>query len=124
MEDRFDACPDLFGKKELKGCPFADADKDGVRDEDDACPAIAGDPSNKGCPLPDRDDDGVLDYRDKCPDTPGLSSSQGCPEIDSLERALLANWNRNLNFDSQNQLGSSSEKFTFEMFDVLKSVRI
>lgn len=81
--DEDDRCPDVFGLKELKGCP--DNDSDGVADIDDKCPdtpkGVQVDAA--GCPI-DSDKDGVADYMDKCPNTPsGVKvDAKGCP-VDS-----------------------------------------
>ena len=56
-----DACPDVAGTADARGCPLPDSDNDGVKDVADACPAVAGVVENAGCPRPDRDGDGVLD---------------------------------------------------------------
>ena len=78
--DDEDRCPDVFGLKELKGCP--DTDGDGVADIDDKCPdtpkGVKVDAV--GCPI-DTDNDGVADYLDKCPKTPAgvVVDAKGCP---------------------------------------------
>lgn len=65
-----------------KGFGAADADGDGVPDDQDKCPdspaGVAVGPD--GCPL-DSDGDGVPDHQDKCPGTPkGVSvGADGCP---------------------------------------------
>lgn len=46
--DKDDACPDVAGPKELKGCP--DTDGDGVLDKDDKCIDVKGTVANNGCP--------------------------------------------------------------------------
>ena len=33
------------------GCPWPDADLDGIPNKDDACPQLAGPVSNNGCPV-------------------------------------------------------------------------
>ena len=81
--DEQDRCPDVFGLKELKGCP--DSDGDGVADIDDKCPDTPKgvQVDAMGCPV-DTDKDGVGDYLDKCPNTPaGVKvDAKGCP-VDS-----------------------------------------
>ena len=78
--DDEDRCPDVFGLKELKGCP--DSDGDGVADIDDKCPDTPKGVKVEanGCPK-DSDNDGVADYLDKCPNTPaGVKvDAKGCP---------------------------------------------
>ena len=76
IADEEDDCPFVFGIKALNGCP--DADMDGIADKDDKCPNEAGDKKTMGCP--DRDGDGVVDNLDQCPDTPG--TIEGCPDKD------------------------------------------
>ena len=56
------------------------SDGDGVLDKDDACPNVAGPVENKGCPWSDTDGDGVLDKDDACPTVPGLPEYNGCPK--------------------------------------------
>ncbi|MEO0338948.1 MAG: OmpA family protein [Bacteroidota bacterium] len=98
-----DACPELAGTTEMKGCP--DRDGDGVSDLEDECADEAGTALSKGCPdkdgdgiadkddacpetsgtlngCPDTDEDGLADKDDECPETAGLSSLQGCPDGD------------------------------------------
>lgn len=105
LEDDIDLCPQIYGPKELKGCPDGDGDgipdyrddcpnieglvifkgcpdtdQDGVSDNDDECPNMPGVRSNNGCPENDRDQDGISDENDQCPDTRGLAIYNGCPE--------------------------------------------
>lgn len=73
-----------------------DSDNDGVDDEHDACKDVPGPVDNKGCPIepppapvpapapvvvppPDRDNDGVVDARDACVEVPGPAENDGCP---------------------------------------------
>lgn len=76
--DREDACPDVFGLKQYKGCP--DTDGDGIVDASDACPDAAGTVAMNGCP--DTDGDGVADKDDACPEVAGLKALKGCPDSD------------------------------------------
>jgi outer membrane protein OmpA-like peptidoglycan-associated protein len=76
--DREDACPDVFGLKQYKGCP--DTDGDGIVDASDACPEVAGSVAMNGCP--DTDGDGVADKDDACPEVAGLKTLKGCPDSD------------------------------------------
>ena len=76
--DDDDRCPDVFGTKELKGCP--DKDGDGIADIDDKCPDVKGLPALQGCP--DTDGDGITDLEDRCPDVAGLAALKGCPDRD------------------------------------------
>lgn len=76
--DKYDACPDDAGPKELNGCP--DRDGDTVLDKDDTCPDVAGLVQFQGCP--DTDGDGVQDSADACIDVPGLKALNGCPDAD------------------------------------------
>ncbi len=78
VPDKVDACPQVAGLPEFKGCP--DTDKDGIPDKDDACPQIAGLAMFKGCP--DTDKDGVPDNDDACPQIAGLPEFKGCPDTD------------------------------------------
>jgi outer membrane protein OmpA-like peptidoglycan-associated protein len=66
----------------------ADADGDGVPDNEDHCPDVAAprdaNPELPGCPAaPDRDGDKVSDEKDACPDKAGVVSEDpaknGCP---------------------------------------------
>jgi outer membrane protein OmpA-like peptidoglycan-associated protein len=76
--DKDDACPDVKGTKEFKGCPDTDGDK--IIDKDDACPDVAGLAAFNGCP--DTDGDGIADKDDACPDVAGLKALKGCPDAD------------------------------------------
>ncbi len=76
--DKFDACPDVFGLAEYKGCP--DSDSDGVIDSEDDCPNTAGLAALKGCP--DADEDGIADKDDACPNAKGTKANNGCPDTD------------------------------------------
>jgi outer membrane protein OmpA-like peptidoglycan-associated protein len=79
--DSLDACPDIAGLVNLKGCP--DRDGDGIADKDDKCPTVAGIAKYNGCPIPDTDKDGINDEEDKCPTVAGIAKYQGCPIPDS-----------------------------------------
>jgi outer membrane protein OmpA-like peptidoglycan-associated protein len=79
--DSLDACPDVAGTKELKGCP--DSDKDGFTDKEDKCPNEAGVAKYGGCPVPDTDKDGINDEADKCPNEAGVERYEGCPVPDA-----------------------------------------
>ncbi|MBS9774707.1 MAG: OmpA family protein [Tenacibaculum sp.] len=76
--DKNDACPEVKGLKEFKGCP--DTDGDGIPDKDDACPEVAGVKQFNGCP--DTDGDGIPNNLDKCPEVKGLKNFAGCPDTD------------------------------------------
>jgi outer membrane protein OmpA-like peptidoglycan-associated protein len=76
--DKFDACPEVAGLAEFKGCP--DADGDGIKDSDDACPNVAGLATLNGCP--DADGDEIADKDDMCPNEKGTKANKGCPDAD------------------------------------------
>lgn len=76
--DNQDACPEVAGLKQFKGCP--DTDGDGIVDASDACPDAAGSVAMNGCP--DTDGDGVADKDDACPEVAGLKALKGCPDTD------------------------------------------
>ena len=76
--DKHDACPEVAGLEEFKGCP--DADGDGVTDADDSCPEVAGLAAMNGCP--DADGDGIADKDDACPNASGTKANKGCPDAD------------------------------------------
>ncbi|HHB52570.1 MAG TPA: OmpA family protein, partial [Saprospiraceae bacterium] len=76
--DNEDACPEVFGLAEFKGCP--DSDNDGVIDSEDACPNVAGLATLNGCP--DADSDGIADKEDACPNAAGSKANNGCPDTD------------------------------------------
>ncbi|MFL5292250.1 MAG: OmpA family protein [Myxococcales bacterium] len=85
VPDLEDACPDVPGKPELKGCP--DADGDGIPDAEDACPNEPGPKETMGCPVAkDTDGDGLPDDIDRCPldpeDPDGFQDEDGCPDPD------------------------------------------
>jgi len=77
--DKYDACPEVFGLEEFKGCP--DSDKDGIEDSKDACPDTFGVAEFNGCA--DTDGDGVADPQDECVDVVGLKELNGCPDADA-----------------------------------------
>jgi outer membrane protein OmpA-like peptidoglycan-associated protein len=79
-----DLCPGtpLGTAVDAKGCPWGDADKDGVKDNVDKCPNTPAGATvdAAGCPG-DADKDGVLNGIDKCPNTPmgATVDANGCP---------------------------------------------
>ena len=79
-----DLCPNtpLGTAVDANGCPFGDADKDGVTDNLDKCPntPMGATVDAGGCPA-DQDKDGVLNGIDKCPNTPmgATVDAKGCP---------------------------------------------
>ena len=86
VPDLDDACPDLAGNPEFKGCP--DGDGDGIPDAEDACPQQAGPKETQGCPVAkDTDGDGIPDDIDRCPldpeDRDGFQDEDGCPDPDN-----------------------------------------
>ncbi len=86
-----DACPDVIGPVENKGCPYADKDGDGVLDNADKCIDTPGPKENNGCPYGDRDKDGVLDNADHCIDVAGPVENNGCPYGDKDNDGVLDN---------------------------------
>lgn len=78
ISNRDDACPEVFGLAEYKGCP--DSDGDGITDSKDFCPNKAGLAALNGCP--DTDGDGIADKDDACPNDKGAKSTRGCPDTD------------------------------------------
>lgn len=61
------------------GCPFNDADSDGVEDCKDVCPdSRCNRVDDKGCET-DADADNVPDCEDDCPEKKGDPDNQGCP---------------------------------------------
>jgi hypothetical protein len=69
----------------------ADADSDGIADQEDGCPELAEDrdgfEDSDGCPDFDNDGDGVPDDLDRCPqaleDEDGFLDEDGCPDPDN-----------------------------------------
>ena len=101
IDDEYDRCPNIPGRKQFGGC--LDSDNDGIGDADDSCPDEVGLAALNGCPdsdadgiadvvddcpnipgtadgCPDADKDGIADAKDKCPDLPGQAGFDGCPE--------------------------------------------
>ena len=76
--DKDDACPEVAGLPEFKGCP--DTDKDGIQDSADSCLDVAGLAEFNGCP--DTDGDGIIDSEDECVDVKGTKIMKGCPDAD------------------------------------------
>lgn len=57
-----------------------DPDSDGVISEQDACPDVPGPLENRGCPDTDKDEDGWVDRVDECPTLAGGErGKKGCP---------------------------------------------
>ncbi len=86
VPDLEDACPDVPGKPEFKGCP--DTDGDGIPDNEDDCPTQPGPKETRGCPVSkDTDGDGIPDDIDRCPldpeDKDGFQDEDGCPDPDN-----------------------------------------
>jgi len=81
IPDKDDKCPTIAGVARYNGCPIPDTDGDGINDEMDKCPTVAGVARYNGCPIPDTDADGVNDEEDKCPTVPGVKENQGCPLV-------------------------------------------
>ncbi len=79
-----DLCPatPLGTAVDANGCPYGDADKDGVTDNLDKCPntPMGATVDANGCPS-DADKDGVYDGIDQCPNTPmgATVDAKGCP---------------------------------------------
>jgi OOP family OmpA-OmpF porin len=88
--DSLDACPQIPGVVQFKGCPVPDRDGDGIYDAEDVCPDVKGIIEYKGCPMPDKDMDGVADSLDKCPELAGSAMNGGCPETAVLRS--IFNW--------------------------------
>jgi len=76
--DKDDACPEVKGIAQFKGCP--DTDGDGIQDSADSCPEVAGLAEFNGCP--DTDGDGIVDSEDACVDVKGTKIMKGCPDAD------------------------------------------
>jgi len=85
IEDSKDACPNEAGLAEFNGCP--DTDGDGIMDKEDACPTVAGLKALNGCP--DADGDGIADKDDACPNQAGPKANKGCPWPDSDNDGVL-----------------------------------
>jgi outer membrane protein OmpA-like peptidoglycan-associated protein len=86
VPDLEDACPDVPGLPQFKGCP--DTDGDGIPDPEDACPTQPGPKETQGCPVAkDTDGDGIPDDIDRCPldpeDKDGFQDEDGCPDPDN-----------------------------------------
>lgn len=79
--DTLDACVEVPGPKENKGCPWPDTDKDGIVDNEDECPNTPGIKEFNGCN--DKDGDGIIDPKDKCPEVFGVAKFEGCPDTDN-----------------------------------------
>lgn len=85
IEDSKDACPNEAGLAEFNGCP--DTDGDGIPNKEDACPTVAGLKALNGCP--DADGDGIADKDDACPNQAGPKANKGCPWPDSDNDGVL-----------------------------------
>ena len=100
VADKDDACVDVAGPKENKGCPWSDTDVDGLAEKDDKCPTVAGPKENNGCPWPDTDGDGIADKDDKCPTVKGTAANNGCPEVTAEVIKELNNFSKAILFNS------------------------
>lgn len=80
--DDQDACLEVVGIVENKGCPDKDSDGDGFVDRLDACMRERGISENKGCPDRDADEDGIVDRLDTCPNQKGVKELKGCADRD------------------------------------------
>jgi OmpA-OmpF porin, OOP family len=101
IADKDDNCPDIKGLAKYKGCP--DSDGDGIADPDDECPGIAGIAKYKGCPIPDTDGDGFNDEVDKCP-TVASKVNNGCPEIKQQDKAKIEMAAKGIFFETGNAI--------------------
>jgi len=81
--DEQDACPQVAGLAENKGCPDKDSDGDTFVDRLDKCPTERGIKELDGCPDRDADEDGIVDRLDKCPKKKGIKLLEGCPDVDA-----------------------------------------
>ena len=116
--DKNDACPDVKGLPNMKGCP--DSDGDGIEDPLDKCPQEAGPADNQGCPYSDQDNDGVFDKDDECPQTEGLKSNKGCPELKEEVKAAVQAVFDNLIFDTgKSTIKSSSDDELVDLAEIL-----
>jgi outer membrane protein OmpA-like peptidoglycan-associated protein len=88
VPDDQDKCPTEAGPPPT-GCPVKDTDNDGVPDDQDKCPTEPGPADRGGCPIKDTDNDGVPDDQDKCPTEPGPADRQGCPPKDTDGDGIL-----------------------------------
>jgi outer membrane protein OmpA-like peptidoglycan-associated protein len=121
LYDHEDGCPEVYGDIANGGCPYVDRDGDSIKDIDDKCPEIAGPAENDGCPYNDMDGDGVPDAFDKCPSTPGPKENNGCPKLEKEEEEILKNAFDNLEFESGSAtIKTSSYSALVELADLLK----
>jgi len=92
----------VFGDIRYSFTATADADADGVADENDNCLTLPEDldgfQDTDGCPDPDNDEDGFLDDRDECPseaeDFDSFKDGDGCPDWDNDGDGVLDNDDR------------------------------
>lgn len=96
IADYEDKCPTVFGSKDFIGCP--DTDKDGIADSEDKCPTLFGTSEMFGCP--DTDKDGLADNLDKCPNSAGVAANGGCPEISDKTKEVFAQALTGVQFES------------------------
>ena len=91
--DEQDACLEVAGIAENKGCPDKDTDNDTFVDRLDKCPTEKEDfdsfKDDDGCVDADNDDDGVTDAADKCPLEKGVVENRGCPDKDGDEDTVV-----------------------------------
>lgn len=121
IPDKDDKCPNVAGVARYNGCPVPDTDGDGINDELDKCPTVAGVARYNGCPIPDSDGDGVNDEEDKCPTVAGVKENQGCPLLNEAIIKKIAYSAKNIFFATgSSKLLSKSFKPLSEVAKILK----
>ncbi len=121
IPDKDDKCPNVAGVARYNGCPIPDTDGDGINDELDKCPSLAGVARYNGCPIPDTDGDGINDEEDKCPSVPGVKENQGCPLVKEDIIKKIAYDAKNIFFlTGSSKLLSKSSKSLNEVAKILK----
>lgn len=121
IPDKDDKCPTVAGVARYNGCPIPDTDGDGINDELDKCPTVAGVARYNGCPIPDTDGDGVNDEEDKCPTVPGVKENQGCPLVKEEILKKVAYSAKNIFFATgSSKLLPKSSKSLNEVAKILK----
>jgi outer membrane protein OmpA-like peptidoglycan-associated protein len=121
IPDKDDKCPTVAGVARYNGCPIPDTDGDGINDEMDKCPNVVGVARYNGCPIPDTDGDGINDEEDKCPTVPGVKENQGCPLVKEEVVKKVAHDAKNIFFATgSSRLLATSFKSLNEVAKLLK----
>jgi outer membrane protein OmpA-like peptidoglycan-associated protein len=117
VSDEDDKCPNTPGLANMSGCP--DTDGDGVADNVDACPDKPAPGTASGCP--DSDGDGLADNEDRCPNVKGTAANKGCPAIKESTKKLFEQALTGIQFETgSSRIKSSSYGLLNKVVNVME----